>query len=139
MTLGLDFALLIKLAGSLSAVLLVVALVRGLGLGGDVRLRDADHARALAQEVVLGFDARDVVVDRAGFGALLKDEAGRHILIRRHGVHFVGRLLGPDTIARLDRNSLIIRTGEKSFGRVVLDLGLDAQVWAAGFRTISHA
>jgi hypothetical protein len=136
---GLDLALLIKLAGSLSAVMLVVVLVRWLGLGGDVRLRDSDHARALAQEVEFGFDARDVVVDRAGFGALLKDEAGRHILIRRHGVHFVGRMLGPDTVARLDRTSLIIRTGESSFGRVVLDLGPEAQVWAAGFRTMYHA
>lgn len=133
----LDFALLIKLAGSLSAVLLVVALARWLGLGGDVRLRDADHARALAEEVELDFRAHAVVVDRAGFGALLKDEAGRHILIRRHGVHFVGRLLGADTVARLDRTTLIIRTGERRFGRVVLDLGAEAQVWAAGFRMLA--
>ena len=70
----------------------------------------------------------------AGIGALLKDAGGRQMLIRRHGAGFVGRLLDRKVDARLDRNFLTIGTGEKTFGKVTLDLGEAAQYWAAGLR-----
>jgi hypothetical protein len=44
--------IVLNLAGSLVAVLALAWLARWLGLGGDVRIRDADHARALAQDVL---------------------------------------------------------------------------------------
>jgi hypothetical protein len=134
----MNAALLIRLGASLAAVLLVALFARFLGLGGDMRIRDEDHARALAQDVIYGFDPVRIAVDKAGFGALLKDASGRQMLVRRHGVHFVGRILGPAIQARLDRNLLSIHTGEAAFGRVVLDLGAEAQVWAAGFRELHH-
>jgi hypothetical protein len=125
---------LAKLGASLIAILALAWFAKLLKLGGDVRIRDAAHARALANEAVYGFAPTDIVLDKAGIGALLKDAGGRQMLIRRHGAGFVGRLLDRKVDARLDRNFLTIGTGEKTFGKVTLDLGEAAQYWAAGLR-----
>jgi hypothetical protein len=125
---------LAKLGGSIIAILFLAWLAKRMGLGGDVRIRDEDHAKALAEEAVCGFEPVDIILDRARVGALLKDASGRHLLIRRHGVKFAGRLLDGHAKSRLDQNFLTIGTGEKSFGKVTLNLGPDAQYWAAGLR-----
>lgn len=125
---------LAKLGGSFVAILGLAWLASLLKLGGDLRIRDEDHARELANETVYGFEAIDVVLDRAGMGALLKDVQGRQMLIRRHGAGFVGRLLDRRIEARLDQNFLTIGTGERTFGSITLNLGDAAQYWAAGLR-----
>lgn len=125
---------LVKLGASLIAILALAWFAKLLKLGGDIRIRDAAHARAIASETVYGFEPTDIALDKAGIGALLKDAQGRQMLIRRHGVAFVGRLLDRKVDARLDRNFLTIGTGEKTFGKVTLDLGEAAQYWAAGLR-----
>ena len=125
---------LAKLGGSFVAILGLAWLASLLKLGGDLRIRDEAHARELANETAYGFDATDVVLDRAGMGALLKDAQGRQMLIRRHGAGFVGRLLDRRIEARLDQNFLTIGTGEKTFGTITLNLGDAAQYWAAGLR-----
>lgn len=130
----MNFAL--QLGASLVAILALAWLAGRMGLGGDERIRDADHARELAHHVAYGFEARDVAIDRAGMGALLRDERGRQMLIRRHGGHFAGRLLDANTEARLDRGLLTIGPGERSFGSFTLDLGDEAQRWAAGLREL---
>ena len=127
----------LRLLVSLAAVLALAGLARWLGLGRDVRIRDEDHARALANEAVFGFDAVDLVLDRAGIGALLKADDGRQMVLRRHGAQFVGRILDSTSGARLDRHFLTIRTGEPGAAPVVLDLGEAAQYWAAGLRHVS--
>ncbi|MCZ8325546.1 MAG: hypothetical protein O9283_09820 [Sphingomonadaceae bacterium] len=127
---------LIKLAASGIAILAVAGLARWMGLGADVRIRDADHARFLAGQAVDGFEAVDVALDRAGIGALLRDAAGRQMLLRRHGAMWVGRLLDDRVEARLDRDFLTIGTGEQTFGKITLHLGDAAQVWAAGLRRL---
>jgi hypothetical protein len=124
----------LQLGGSLLAILALAWLARVMGLGGDVRIRDADHARALANEVVDGFAPVDIAIDRAGIGALLRDAQGRQMLLRRHGAKFVGRLLDRTIEARLDQNFLTIGTRERSFGKITLNLGEQAQYWAAGLR-----
>lgn len=129
-------ALGLQLAGSLVAILLVFLLTRWLGLGGDVRIRDEDTARRLADEAVCGFDPVDVALDRAGIGALLRDGQGRVLLLRRHGAHFAARLVDDPAGVRLDRNFLTIATGDRWFGKVTLDLGPAAQVWASSFRRL---
>jgi hypothetical protein len=129
-------AQLIQLALSLAAILLLAWGCRRLGLGGDVRLRDEAEARRLAGEALCGFEAAELVLDRAGIGALLRDAEGRVMLLRRHGAHFAARLLGSHAFARLDRNFLTIGTGEKAFGSVTLDLGEQAQVWAGSLRRL---
>ena len=128
---------LIQLALSLVAVLLIAAIARWMKLGGDVRIRDEADARRLADQAVCGFNPSEVVIDRAGIGALLKDAEGHQMLIRRNGAHFVGRLLDRNVVARLDRNFLTIGTGERTFGRITLDLGKNAQYWAAGLRHLT--
>lgn len=129
-------AVAVQLAASVAAVLLLALAARWLGLGGDIRIRDEDHAGRLAGEAVWGFSAVDVGLDRAGIGALLRDAKGRVMLLRRHGVHFAARLLDHHGNVRLDRNFLSIGIGEPGFGTVTLDLGTQAQVWAASLRRL---
>lgn len=125
---------LVQLGLSLGAVLLMAALAWWLKLGGDVRIKSEAEARILADQAVCGFKPVDLAIDRAGIGALLRDAAGRQMLLRRNGAHFVGRLLDSHVVARLDRNFLTIGTGERTFGSITLDLGPEAQYWASGLR-----
>lgn len=125
---------LLKLAGSVAAILFLFWLARQMQLGGDVRIAGREHAIAIADEIYCGFDAVDVAVDKAGIAALLKDRDGRHLLIRRHGARFAGRFLDRHSDSRLDQNFLTIGTGERSFGTITLNLGQEAQYWASGLR-----
>lgn len=128
---------LIQLIGSVVAILFVAWLVRRMGLGGDPRIRTEEQARALAKDSICGFDAEEIALDRAGIGALLRDSAGRVLLLRQHGSHFAARLLDGSSQARLDRNFLTITPAERTFGSITLDLGDKAGVWAAGFRRVA--
>lgn len=129
----------VQLLLSLAAIFGLAWLANRMGLGGDVRLRDEAEARALARAASCGFDPVDVGLDRAGIAALLRDESGRIMLLRRHGVHFAARLLASHEGARLDRNFLTISTGERSFGAVTLDLDGRAQEWAVALRRLGGA
>jgi hypothetical protein len=125
---------LLKLAGSIVAILLLAWLARYWGLGGDVRIRSDDQARTIADEIICGFEPVDMAIDKAGIGALMRDAGGRHLLIRRHGTQWAGRLLDRHSETRLDQNFLTVGTGEKTFGKITLNLGPQAQYWAAGLR-----
>jgi hypothetical protein len=125
---------LAKLGFSIMAILALAWAVRRLGLGGDVRIRDEDHARQLADEAHCGFAPVEIILDKARIAALMKDAQGRHLLIRRHGVQFAGRLLDGHAKSRLDQNFLTIGTGDNRFGKTTLNLGPEAQYWAAGLR-----
>jgi hypothetical protein len=127
---------LLQLGGSIIAILLLWLLAVRLGLGGDVRIRDADHARQLAEDALDGFAPIEIAIDRAGVAALLRDAAGRVMLVRRHGAQFAARLLDNHSFARLDRNFLTVANGEKRFGAFTLDLGENAQVWASSLRRL---
>lgn len=129
-------AQLIQAGASLLAILALAWLARRLDLGADVRIRNEDEARQLAAEALCGFDAEDLALDRAGIGALLRDRMGRVMLLKRHGAHFAARLLDSHSHARLDRNFLTIGSGESTFGKVTLDLGDKAQVWASSLRRL---
>ena len=83
-----------------------------------------------------GFEAQDVVLDCAGIGALLRDSAGRVMLLRRHGVHWVARLLDSHAAVRLDRTFMTIAVSDRTFGAITLDLGDRAQAWASSLRRI---
>jgi hypothetical protein len=125
---------LAKLGASIVAILLLAWTAKRMGLGGDVRIRDEAHARALAEEAICGYEPVDIIIDKARIAALMKDAQGRHLLIRRHGAQFAGRLLDRHSDSRLDQNFLTIGTGEKTFGKITLNLGPEAQYWAAGLR-----
>lgn len=129
-------AQVLQFAGSLAAILALAWFARRLGLGGDVRLRDPDEARRLAGEVLSGFEAHEVLLDRAGIGALLRDPAGRVMLLRRHGARWAGRLLDSHAGVRLDRTFMTIATPDTSFGTITFDFGDQAQAWASSLRRI---
>jgi hypothetical protein len=125
---------------TLVSLVLVVALYGfacALRLGGDVRIADADHAAQLAAAAIPGFVAEEITLDRARIGALVRDRAGRVMLIRRHGARFVGTLITSHVGIRLDRHTLTLETGDRRFGALTIDLGADAQVWAASLRRLS--
>jgi hypothetical protein len=126
----------LQFAGSLAAILALFWLSRRLGLGGDPRLRDAEEARRLAEAADCGFEPEAVILDRGGIGALLRDANGRVMLIRRHGARWAARRLDSHAGVRLDRNFLTLTPAERPFGTVTLDLGDEAQVWAASLRRV---
>ena len=128
---------LLKLAGSIAAILFIAWLARFLRLGGDVRIRSEEQAREIAREALCGFEPVEIAIDKAGIAALMRDADGRHLLVRRHGVQWVGRLLDHHNDARLDQNFLTVGTGEKTFGSVTLNLGAQASHWAAGLRHLN--
>ncbi|MEQ1496859.1 MAG: hypothetical protein ABL912_14000 [Novosphingobium sp.] len=125
---------LFQIGASLLAILFLAWVCLKLGLGTDVRIANEDQARRLAAEAAFDFTATELALDRAGIGALLRDRKGRIMLLRRHGAHFVARLLDSHAFSRLDHNFLTIGSGEKAFGSVTLDLGSKAQVWASSLR-----
>ena len=129
-------AQLLQFVGSLLAILGLAWIARRLDLGGDTRIRDEAHLRELAEEALYGFEPIDIAVDRAGMGALARDAQGRVMLLRRHGSHFAARLLDNHLNVRLDRNVLVVGTGEKRFAKVALDLGEQAPAWAASLRRL---
>lgn len=115
------------LAGSLVAIFTLAGVAHALGLGGDARI-DRASAVLLAEEQ--GFAAVDVALDRAGLAALVRDDGGNFMLVRRHGAHFVAQPLHDATTARLDHRFL-------SLGHVTLDLGDQAAIWAASLRRMT--
>jgi len=121
---------------SLAMVVALYLLSRVLRLGGDVRIADAAHAAQLAEAALTGFRAHDITLDRARIGALVRDREGRVLLIRRHGARFVASELTSHAGIRLDRHTLTLETGDRKFGTLTLDLGTDAQVWAASLRRL---
>ena len=128
---------LLKLGGSIAAILFIAWFARFLRLGGDVRIRSEAQAREIAQETLCGFDPVEIALDKAGMAALMRDANGRHLLVRRHGVQWAGRLLDRHNDSRLDQNFLTVGTGEKTFGSVTLNLGAQASHWAAGLRNLT--
>lgn len=115
------------LGGSLVAIFALAGIARWLDLGGDARI-DRDEAVRLAEEQ--GFAVADVALDRAGLAALVRDEADNFMLVRRHGAHFVAHPVRDAQAARLDHRLL-------SLGKVTLDLGDQAGVWAANLRRLA--
>lgn len=129
---------LIQLGASLIAVFFVAWLVGKIGLGGDPRIEDADHAIRLAEEAEAGFRGVEVARDRAGFSALVRNAEGRMMLVRAHGNHFAARPVDASVEGRLDKDFLTLTTPEKMFGAVTLQLGKDAGIWASRMREFNR-
>lgn len=127
-----------QFAVSLIAIFAVAWLVGKLQLGAAPTIEGADHASEIAKGISHGFAARDVVVSGCGQAALLRDAEGRMMVIRRHGSKFVGRELSDGSGVRLDRVCLEI-TPDTAFGTVRLEIGKQAQHWAASFRHLPDA
>ena len=126
---------LLQFLGSLAAILALAGLAWWMKLGPEPRLADEDAARAAADEAVSGFVPVHIGLDREGRGALMRDAAGRVLLLRPHGVHFAGRLLTTIASATIEGDTLVVDTAEKRFGsaRLVLD---DPSAWVQAIEAI---
>jgi hypothetical protein len=116
-----------QFAGSVAAIAVLVLLASRLGFAGRPELLDEEEARSFAAEIPGGFDAVAVGLDRARNAALLRDGAGRVVLVTPVGAHFVARLLGPEFATSRDGHRLVLRDGRST---ATLDLGPDADAWA---------
>ncbi len=129
----------VKLGASVFGVLLLAGLARWLDLGGEMRIRDEDHAKRLAFEGQYGFKGLDAAVDLAGYSALVRDVANRHVLLTMVGNKIVSRQVRPPIEGRLDQKLLTLDLQEPDFETVTLNLGEAAQYWASGLRHIPNA
>lgn len=130
---------LIQFLGSLVAILALAGIARWLKLGPEPRLEDEADARAAADEAVSGFNPVAIALDSEGRGALLRDTAGRILLLRPHGTHFAGRLLTAQSSAHMEGGALVIDTAEKRYGSARLDLGDNASAWVQALEEIKKA
>ena len=124
-------AQLLIIGGSLVAILFLSWLSARLGLGRTPRIHDEDHARELADDALCGFAASQIAIDRNRAAALLRDEAGRVMLLRRHGAHFAARLLEPSATVRLEGGQLFVLPADRRFGATVFDLDPKSPSWVA--------
>lgn len=126
---------LLQFLGSLVAIFVLAGLAWKLGLGAPPRLKSEAEARIAADQVVSGFEPTRIALDADGSGAIMSDDAGRIMVVRRHGSHFAGRILTPVASAAVDGEALLIATGEKRFGSVRLTVE-DASSWMQAIEAI---
>lgn len=120
---------LMQFLGSLVAILAVAGLAWWLKLGGTPLLLNEGEAQAAASEAIDRFESVETAVDANGRGAILRDRSGYLLLLKRHGNKFAGRLLTHSATGRIDRGKLVVDSGERRFGIVILTID-HAQSWA---------
>lgn len=134
--------LLLQTAGSLVAIFALAGLAWWMRLGGAPVLDNEAAVRRAAGEVVDGFAPVAIAVAQDGQAALARDAGGRIMVIKRHGNHFAGRVLGARARAAIRRNpagpALEIDCGEARFGKVNIDLP-EAQAWADAINALNRA
>lgn len=115
--------------GSLVAIGALAGLARLMGLGSKPSLQSETELRQAADEVESGFDPAQWSISRKGDAALVADNTGRIMVIKRHGNQFAGRILTSAASAREEIDALIVDCGESWFGPVRLNLA-NAPAWA---------
>jgi len=122
--------------GSLVAIVALAGLARWLKLGGKPVLADHEAVQHAAGEVEDGFVADHVSISHDRAAALASDQAGRIMVIKRHGNQFVGRLLSGKASAREVVDGLIVECGESRFGAAQMSL-TDSSAWADRINRLS--
>jgi anti-sigma factor RsiW len=110
---------LIQIGGSIAAILVLAAIAWGLKLGGGT-IADAAQARAEAEAIFSGFDAGRVVLASDGRAAIVHGGDGSVALLKVHGAHVVGRRLTLPLDVRVAPDGLMVASGERRFGSVLL-------------------
>lgn len=133
---------LLQFLGSLVAILALAGLARWLRLGPAPVLATQEEARRAGDAAVSGFEPIEIARDREGRGALMRDAAGRILLLRQHGTQFAGRLLTPAASARLSNGvgstGIDVDCGERRFGTAFLDIE-DPGAWVSAIEALRSA
>jgi len=131
--------LLFQTAGSLVAILALVGLAWWLKLGGAPLLNSDEAVRRAAGEVEDGFDPAVIARDREGLAAIARDVQGRHMVIKRHGNRFAGRVLDKTAAATLNidlgETLLVVRTGQPLFGDITLAID-EPKAWVSAINGV---
>ena len=130
---------LIQFAVSLIAIFALAWLVSKLRLGATPVIRDKEHAAEIARSVVYGFSVQDLAIAKGSGAAIARDGQQRVLLIFTHGSKFAGRLLSAEAEVRLNQNMLEITPADSAIGTIRLELGQEAQEWAASLRRLNTA
>ena len=112
-------AQLIQIGGSIVAILVLAAIAWALKLGGGT-IADESQAMEDAEAILSGFDAERAVLAEDQKAAVVHGRDGSVALLKIHGSQVAGRRLHPPLDARLSPEGLIIGSGEKRFGSVLL-------------------
>lgn len=120
---------ILQFAGSLVAILVLAGIAYALRLGGEPPLADATAAQRAASEAVDGYHAIAMAIDRGGRGAIMRDSAGRILLLKPHGNKFAGRILDARASAQAGNAILTVSSGERRYGKITLAID-DPHTWA---------
>jgi len=108
----------LQLGGSLAAILMLAWVARLLRLG-ESRITDPEMAKATAEAMLAGFEARDALLSGDGNAAIVSGNAGIAVL-KRHGAKVAVRRLVPPLALRPAVEGVRVETGESFFGGVTL-------------------
>ncbi|WP_370177291.1 hypothetical protein [Alteriqipengyuania sp.] len=129
---------LLQLIGSLVAILVLAAIAWGLGLGRTAGIADEARALELAREADSGFEPASAAISSDGAAALITDDAGRIMVLRRHGAQFAARILVRGAAASRNGGVLTLDPADRRFGKVTLDLGDEAQAWVSRINALDY-
>ncbi len=107
------------LGASLVAVLGLALVARLLGLGGR-GIAGEDAAMTEAEAMLPGFAGVRAVVGSDGRAALVWGADGSVALLKLHGAQVAARRLVGDFEHRVTAEGVVIDSGERGFGRVLL-------------------
>ena len=113
---------LLLLLGSLIGVLVLAAIAWALGLGRREPLTGDEVAERLSQEYG-PLALRTVLLSQEGKGALAFAHDGRVFGVKAHGVDLASRELQRPLLATEEKDTLIIDTRDRWFGKLRLRLG----------------
>jgi hypothetical protein len=122
-----------------------------LDLGSGTNIRDADHARQIAQDELIGFIGGQVLIDHDGRSALIRCVAGsaaesavdnaanNYAYIRRHGAHFVAHLISDTSIIYGNDDTIMLRHPGLPEGAAKLQAGHFVEPWTTHFLSVQNA
>ena len=112
-------AQLVQIGGSIAAILILAAIAWALRLGGG-KIADEIQAMTDAEAILSGFEATHATVATDGKAALVHGEDGSVALLKIHGSMVAARRLAQPLDTRPSPDGLIVASGERRFGSVLV-------------------